>query len=68
MTGRGKSPWLGALGYLPNELGEGHLTKTVEDILPEGAGYWCGCEWRTRMCHLASGNQAEDSKEIREWA
>lgn len=38
-AGGGDSPWLGALGHLPNELGEGRLTKILEDILPEDTGY-----------------------------
>lgn len=67
-AGGGDSPRLGALGHVPNELGEGRLTKTLEDVLPEDTGCWCGCEWRTRMCHLVAGNQAEDSKEMKPWA
>ena len=64
----GEPPWLGALGHLHNRLREGHLTRILEGILLEGTGHGCGCEWGTRVYHLASGNQVEDSKEIREWA
>lgn len=67
-AGGGDSPWLGSLRHLPNKLGEGRLTKILEDILPEDTGYWCGCEWRMRMGHSLSGNQAEDSKEMKPWA
>lgn len=48
-------------------LREGPLTRIREGIFPEGPGYGCGCEWSSRMYHLASGNRAEDLKEIREW-
>lgn len=62
------SPCLGALGPLPNEPDEGHLTRTLEDILAEEAAQWCGCDWSSKVCPLVSGDQGEGSKEIREWA
>lgn len=40
----------------------------IRGILAVGNVYWYGHEWRIRMHHLASGNQTEHSKEIKEWA
>lgn len=68
MTGEGGTymAWK-PMAALPNDPGEGHPARIPEGILPAGTGQAdvnVNGELGCRVCL----SQAEDSKEIREWA